>query len=329
MTDLPLDPWLAVVSQGWGLIPRSARWVPPGFSGAAVARIETPSGPLALRIWPAEGPSPEQLDWIHAQQRHAAQTCPFVPRLIPTRTGKTRLRHAGRWCELATWQPGTADFRLQPTPQRLQAALAGLALVHEAWSHAPPRQEPCPAVLRRLDRLVGWTAADDTALAQRLALHPDPDQVALARQAWLLLRTHRATAQVRLSPWRNRPVPLQPCLTDVWSDHVLFVDDKLTGLVDFGGLRWDHVAVDLARLIGSLVDGDTQAWSLALAAYARHRRLEPATGDLARLLDRTGQLAAVATWLRTLVLEPRPLADPGRAWARLAQCTLRLTQDGV
>ncbi|HMP58402.1 MAG TPA: phosphotransferase [Gemmatales bacterium] len=139
----------------------------------------------------------------------------------------------------------------------------------------------------------------------------------------------RATAQVRLSPWRNRPVPLQPCLTDVWSDHVLFVDDKLTGLVDFGGLRWDHVAVDLARLIGSLVDGDTQAWSLALAAYARHRRLEPATGDLARLLDRTGQLAAVATWLRTLVLEPRPLADPGRAWARLAQCTLRLTQDGV
>ncbi len=51
-------------------------------------------------------------------------------------------------------------------------------------------------------------------------------------------------------------VPIQPCIGDIWHDHILFLGDGVSGLVDFGGMRADTVAGDIARLLGSLVADD-------------------------------------------------------------------------
>ena len=74
----------------------------------------------------------------------------------------------------------------------------------------------------------------------------------LAERAWALSQTWAEWVPRALATWAERPLPLQPCLCDVWHDHVLFEGDTVTGVIDYGGAKIDHVAVDLARLLGSM-----------------------------------------------------------------------------
>ena len=48
----------------------------------------------------------------------------------------------------------------------------------------------------------------------------------------------------------HRPVPFNLCIGDVWHDHILFEGDAVTGMIDFAAAKVDHVAADLARLLG-------------------------------------------------------------------------------
>ena len=43
---------------------------------------------------------------------------------------------------------------------------------------------------------------------------------------------------------------MQPCLRDARPEHFLFVENVLTGLIDFGAMDFETVAGDLARLLG-------------------------------------------------------------------------------
>ena len=104
-----------------------------------------------------------------------------------------------------------------------------------------------------------------------------------------------------LAPWKNKRLPQQPCLGDVWHDHILFEGDQVSGVIDFGGVRVDHVAADLGRLIGSLVGDDDAAWTAAMAAYRALRPLSWEEEALARLLDRTGAIIALLRLLAPLV----------------------------
>ena len=74
-------------------------------------------------------------------------------------------------------------------------------------------------------------------------------------------------------------ISLHPCLGDVWAEHVLFEGNQITGLIDFGGMRYDHPAQDLARLLGSYTQGDVLRRQLALTQYApeQHQELESLT----------------------------------------------------
>src|SRR5690606_5799306 len=79
-------------------------------------------------------------------------------------------------------------------------------------------------------------------------------------------------------------VPLQFVLRDVWSDHILFTEDCVTGIIDFGAARVDEPATDVARLLGSLEPRDASRWLLGWEAYQAanpHVDLERV-----RLLDR-------------------------------------------
>ncbi len=95
----------------------------------------------------------------------------------------------------------------------------------------------------------------------------------------------------------------------MWHDHILFDGDRLSGIVDYGAIKVDHVAVDLAQLLGSLVGDDTESWTHGLAAYRTVRPLAPEEEELARVLDRAGTLLGMANWLRWLYQERRPFDD--------------------
>ena len=117
--------------------------------------------------------------------------------------------------------------------------------------------------------------------------------------------------------------PLQPCLCDVWNDHVLFGGDCVTGLIDYGAMKIDHPAVDLARLLGSLVQDDAAGWATGLAAYREVRPLSADEEELARALDVTGTVAAAAVWLRWLYHEGKEFEDGAAAGRRLKGLTAR------
>jgi Ser/Thr protein kinase RdoA (MazF antagonist) len=119
-------------------------------------------------------------------------------------------------------------------------------------------------------------------------------------------------------------VAIQPCVCDLWHDHILFQRDAVTGIVDFGSVKEDHVAVDLARLLGSLVGDEAAMWEVGFAAYERVRTLTAEERELARVLDRTGTILAAANWLRWLYHERRRYDRPDAVRDRLAALVRRV-----
>lgn len=70
----------------------------------------------------------------------------------------------------------------------------------------------------------------------------------------------------------------------------------VTGLIDATAARCDTIAIDLARLLGSLLL-PTGAWDPAIQTYRRVRPITEETVSLARLLDHAGILTAGLHWL--------------------------------
>ncbi len=100
------------------------------------------------------------------------------------------------------------------------------------------------------------------------------------------------------------------CLCDVWSAHVLFTGDAVTGIIDYGAVKPDSPAVDLARLLGSYVGDDDARFALGLDAYRAAGGTLDVPDEFVRLLDRTGVVCGVLTWLRRLLVEKRSYPDP-------------------
>ena len=297
-----------------------------GFSGAKLWRIPTLRGESCLREWPRE--NPQRLFQIHglmAQARRAGLT--YVPEVYPTRNGETIANHQGQLYDLQSWMPGKADFWLRPNQARLQFVCRALASLHRAWIPAARVMKPCPGWIRRRQKAREWLQLVSEGLKPNfLVFDPLAEEM---EKAWDCLR--------QLGPWlhntlfqREPPVVwVQPCLGDPWHDHLLFTGDQLTGLVDYGSVKEDHVGVDLARMLGSLAEEDESGWQVGLSAYQTQANLSAEEIDLTRQLDRTGVVLAVANWLRWLLVDNQPFDQRTRIGARLRRLTTRLRNWGM
>jgi Ser/Thr protein kinase RdoA (MazF antagonist) len=104
----------------------------------------------------------------------------------------------------------------------------------------------------------------------------------------------------------------------------LFEGEAVTGLIDFGSVKVDHVAVDLARLLGSLAGDDGRLRDAGLQAYQRLRPLSVEEQALVTFLDQTGTIIALATWLKRLALEGRHFEDSTAIALRLGALIERI-----
>ncbi|MBY0527303.1 MAG: phosphotransferase [Gemmataceae bacterium] len=295
-----------------------------GFSGASLWRVETSSGNFCLRAWPPSDPDRERLHWIHRLMTAArAAGLLFVPALLPVREGVTHVEHADRLWDATSWLAGCADFHKRPTTTRLTAACTALARLHAAWVSLEFRVGPCPAVARRLERVRQWQQLVRSGWRPTLDASTDPVAPWAAR-AWTALQEQVGRIPRVLAPWVDQALPLSPCLCDVWSDHVLFEGDALTGLVDYGSVKVDHAAVDLARMLGSLVGDDAAQRHHGLAAYSTIRPLTPQEQSLVGVLDETGTLLGAANWLRWLYRDGRHYENRDAVARRLAALVQRL-----
>ena len=301
-----------------------------GYSGAQFWKLDTASGPCCLRRWPQET-SRNRLNWIHevVVQANAAGLREIPVPLINAQ-GK-RLTHWQQhdW-ELAPWMPGRANFHQEPSDEKLVAALHVLARFHLATAQfrGPPRcvsQTP-PGLQQRLQRLRQFQQLDATTFAQALADIDWPGWLPRAKRVRLLFDCVHSQICTELSQASHRQVPLQPCLRDIWHDHVLFSGNRVTGLIDFGAMRMETVAGDLARLLGSLAGDDPQRWQLGLTAYEEVRRLEAAERVLIAIYDRSAVALSGMNWLWWLAIERRQFENREAILKRLDDNADRLAR---
>ncbi len=301
---------------------------PLSFSGAGLWRIASQRGPLCLRRWPAGHPSQQRLEFIQAVLWHVDQEG-FHDVALPleTRHHHGYVWHEGHFWELAPWLPGTASYRTQPSPRKLEAAMTALARFHQAASSFPlPEANPLasPGMAERNERLRGLLGGGAAELAGALDGGGWPE---MAGRASRLLRLFAEVAPKLLPEIESATglrVSLQPCIRDVWHAHILYEGDRVSGIVDFGSMRPENVAADVARLLGSLALDDRGDWAHGLAAYATVRPLSDDERLLVTAFDRGTVLLAGIQWLQWIFLEGRQFGDPDAVLSRVDEFLTRL-----
>jgi homoserine kinase type II len=293
-----------------------------GFSGAGLFRLHGPQGDCCIRAWPVDPSLARRLPFIHAlmdQARRAGLS--YVPAVLRAVEGATYLEHAGRCWDVTEWKVGQADYHIRPSAARLEEACRCLAQLHTTWEMcAVVPAGVCPGLLRRRQRWLQWRQLVDRGWRPGL----DFLSWRLIDRAWRVAQSLLTEVPTQWLLTDEVVGPLHPCLCDVWHDHLLFTGDRLTGLIDYGSVQVDHPAVDLARLLGSLVEDDESGWQVGLQSYRRVRPFSPKAEELARRLDRCGVVLALTTWLRWFCVEDRPFEDRQAAAERLQVLVRRL-----
>lgn len=310
-----------------------------GFSGASVYRVESAAaGAVCLRAWPGNAPAlpPERIRGLHRLLRLVRDhglTQVAVP--IPDSTGQTLVWTGERYWQLEPWMPGIANFHQCPGTARLVSTMQTLARWHRAasafvpvgaerqWFHSA-EQSISPAVQERGRRISEWSRRGISRVRELVSRDSD-EQFAGVCLA-ILDGFERKAAEVlgELRHAADWHVPVQPCLRDIWHDHVLFEGDDVTGIVDPSACRTESVASDLSRLLGSLVGDDSVAWEHALDAYSAVRPLSATEQRLVQVLDRSGVLLNGLTWIERRYLTVAACADWNAVLQRLEAILQRL-----
>jgi len=299
-----------------------------GFSGALLWRLECSAGTLGLRAWPVGSPEPRRLAWTHGVlsflHDHGYR---LVPKPLVTSQGATFLAWQGRLWQLSPWLQGHADYRRAASDRKLQSALRALAELHRLAAlvpTAPPLNAPSPALQKRHAFMQELRDGLLDNLKEALRRPQPPELVA---RGHVLVAQYQALAPevfLRVSAARNADFTLQVCHGDLWHDHVLFRDDHVSGLIDFGAMKVESRTIDVARLLGSLACDDRLQWQRGLEAYQELLPLGPQERQLLQLLDQTNVLLSGLSWLRWLLLEGRHFDHPERIYERLDEFTQRL-----
>jgi Ser/Thr protein kinase RdoA (MazF antagonist) len=296
-----------------------------GFSGARLWRVRTATGDWCLKAWPPGSMDAVRLAGIHALMRQARDAgLPLIPVPFAAPNGSTCVESAGRVWDLITWMPGRADYHTQPCRGRLRAACAALARLHRVWQHPQPLFQPFPAVHRRLAAARSWCDLVGTGWRPDFRQQPGDVLTHWAERAWRAIDGRIATIPERIGFLSGDGVEVQPCLCDIWHDHVLFSGDAVSGIIDFGSAKHDHVTADLARLLGSLVEDDRVAVGEGLDAYSDVRPLGMHDAATVLLLDQTGVELGIINWLRWLYHERREYDDRAAVARRLAELVRRV-----
>jgi Ser/Thr protein kinase RdoA (MazF antagonist) len=295
-----------------------------GFSGARLWRVESLAGPLCLRAWP-ERMSLNVLLTIHQLMDRARRAgLPFVPNVWRTTHGQTVVESENRLWDLTAWMAGAAEFHRQASDVRIANACRALAHLHRAWADARPLTGPCPGVLRRLERIRQWQRLVDSGWRPDFNRRETAPWHFWAQRAWPIVQSRLPELPARLAAWLEVSFPLQACLCDIWHDHVLYTGADVSGVIDYGSVKTDNVAVDLARLLGSLVGDDRRMRTVGLEAYAQIAPLSRSTSQLVDLLDESGTILAAANWLTWLYHDGRCYAHGEGVAGRLASLVQRM-----
>ena len=298
-----------------------------GFSGARLWRVDAGAGPLCLRRWPAGQPDAGRLQFIHAVLKHVQQNgFERVPVPLPDRRNDSLVVVDGACWELTRWLPGIANYQAEPHQQKLINAFETLARFHQAaatFPESPARRGASPKIQQRGNQLRELQSGGVETIADALRT---ADHALKRRGARLvdLFRYAAPTVSLSREAAKLREVRLQPCICDIWHDHVLFTGVHVTGLIDFGAMHIDTVACDIARLLGSLAGDQLPERTIAIEAYSALARMSDDERTLVEVFDQSSVLLSGMNWLQWLCVDEKRFTNPERVLTRMDGIIQRL-----
>jgi homoserine kinase type II len=267
--------------------PRSFKGIAEGVENSNF-HLQTDRGGYILTLY-EKRVSTGDLPFFLGLMEHLAARGIACPQPIRSTKGKAWTELNGRPAALLTFLDGVSLRK----PEATHCSLAGeaLAKLHAAGADF---------VLSRPNALglAGWQK-----LAQQTAERADSIQPGLAE-------TIRSTLNA-LEDWPHG-LPEGVIHADLFPDNVLFVDGKISGLIDFYFACNDALAYDVAVMLNAWCFEQDGAFNITkgknfLSGYNRHRLLTKAEGDA---LPKLAQGAALRFLLTRLYdwLNPDPAA---------------------
>ncbi len=89
-------------------------------------------------------------------------------------------------------------------------------------------------------------------------------------------------------------------------------------------MRIDSVVIDIARLLGSLVEDERMGWQIGLAAYEQIRPLTREEKNLLATIDLANVVLSAANWIRWIFVDQRRFEDRMRVRGRIERIVGRL-----
>jgi aminoglycoside phosphotransferase (APT) family kinase protein len=224
---------------------------------------------------------------VHERMRAVADL-DFTPRLVSTLGRRSFVVHGGHCWDVCGWMCGTPDLLNYPSQPQPVAAGRALGELHRGWLPPTNTFAPCSAVARRLQLFAEWERA-------RFTFTGRPEEVAEIESSLELVRTRlplARTALQRVAPIRGRMVGIHG---DYWPENVLFQHERLTAVLDFGNIGFDHPEVDLGRLFADVPGADCPRIAAAVEAYNAAAPFDLSV-PLVELLATTGRLGSLANW---------------------------------
>jgi len=281
-----------------------------GWSGSPIYRVDSALGGWVLKRFPPAA-TPARAAWVHRlMQQVRAGGVAAVPNVLPLAADSHKGRmtvavdREGSLWEMVEFKPGSPVE--QPSLPQVCAGMRTLALLHRAAAAGAEDGDLCRAHLRgpspgqqrRVEKAKRLLADPWSGWQERIS-RGTPLQEAVAQRLeratglWRTFRMEQALAVVAATPAAE--IGLQPVLSDVWSDHILFGgEDKaaaVSGVIDYHAAGIDNPAADIARLLGS--------WHLGGALWQ--------VSGAGRLVDRFGE--ALAAYQEIGCLAPEEIAS--------------------
>jgi hypothetical protein len=320
------------------------RGIPGGFSGSRVWEV-VPASSMGyfLKQWPSVGPDLTRLRLIHTTLRHLCSlnqrgelNFPAVPSPIHTRTGDSIATHSGRLYDLTPKLSGCAVPPEMVSPAQVSAAVQSTAKTHLALqtvAKSNPRDFVksgtigfSPGLRRRFQIAADLVSSVDS-LEGQINSASLPNQIQAKCRQLLSAGQPGLERLCQFNDHKLAHLPIQPCLRDLWYEHVLFDNSQVTGIIDFGSLGEDCVVTDLARLLRSWFPGDSHDFAAALGAYSEIRPLSEAERESFHWFDRTSRVLSAFQWIEWLAIQRRDFDDWEAVSKRLDFVLARLPPD--